>query len=93
MESDPPPQQAAKQISHGFLAARGPVTEKAGRASPKTVASVCTTVSGSSMGRTPNPFSARSMGIRLIHPNPKANTRKATIGWLKPCRDIAVARQ
>jgi hypothetical protein len=58
------------------------VTKKARRANPKTVASVCTTVSGSSMDRTPNPFSARSMGIRLIHPNPKAITRKATIGWL-----------
>ena len=72
MESDPPPQQAAKQISHGFLAARGPVTEKAGRASPKTVASVCTTVSGSSMGRTPNPFSARSMGDQADPSEPES---------------------
>jgi hypothetical protein len=58
------------------------VTKKAGRASPKTVASVWTTVSGSSTGKTPNPFRARRMGIRLIHPNPNANTRKATTGWL-----------
>jgi hypothetical protein len=58
------------------------VTKKAGRASPRTVAIVWTTVSGSSADSTPNPFSARSIGIRLIHPNPKANTRKATTGWL-----------
>src|SRR3712207_6804360 len=57
------------------------VTRKAGTASPKTVASVWTTVSGSSIGRTPNPFSDRRMGIRLVHPNPKAITRKAVAGW------------
>jgi hypothetical protein len=53
----------------------------AGRANPRIVARVWHTVSGSSMGRTPNPFSARRMGIRLIHPNPKAITRKAVTGW------------
>jgi hypothetical protein len=56
------------------------VTKNAGRANPKTVAIVWTTVSGSSIGRTPNPFAASSMGIKLIHPNPNANTRKATTG-------------
>jgi hypothetical protein len=81
MESDPPPQQAANRFRVPSLPPVAAVTKKAGRASPRTVASVWTTVSGSSMGRTPNPFSERSMGIRLVHPNPKANTRKATAGW------------
>jgi len=56
------------------------VTRKAGRASPRRVASLWTTVSGSSIGNTPSPFSERSMGIRLIHPNPKTITRKAVAG-------------
>src|SRR5215210_1707080 len=57
------------------------VTRKAGTASPRTVTSVWTTVSGSSIGRTPNPFSERRMGIRLPHPNPKTITTKAVAGW------------
>jgi hypothetical protein len=82
MNSNTPPQQPAKQIVHAFLAARGSRHHrKAGRASPKMVTNDWTTVSGSSMGTTPNPFSERRIGIRLVHPNPKAITRKAVAGW------------
>jgi hypothetical protein len=56
------------------------VTRKAGRASPSTVTSVWTIVSGSSIGRTPNSFSERRIGIKLVYPNPKAITRKAVAG-------------
>jgi hypothetical protein len=57
------------------------VTRKAGNASPRRVASAWNIVSGSSIGRTPNPFSASRIRIRLVHPNPKAITRKAVAGW------------
>jgi hypothetical protein len=81
MESNPPPQQAAKQISHAFLAARGRGDKEGRKGQPQDGGECLDHRERQFNGQDAESILREEYGDQAGPSEPEGNTRKATAGW------------